>query len=120
HIHRVIIFAVAVVTLSFLSFALIHSVYAYNISAFFIGIGYGTLLPALQTIYIDMAPASQRGTANSTYLTGFDLGIGIGMLSGASIASAYGYANMYLFTSFLCLIGLLLYAFNSRKIFKKH
>lgn len=120
HIHRVIIFAVAVVTLSFLSFALIHSVYAYNISAFFIGIGYGTLLPALQTIYIDMAPSSQRGTANSTYLTGFDLGIGIDMLSGASIASAYGYANMYLFTSLLCFIGLLLYAFNSRKIFEKH
>lgn len=120
HIHRVIIFAVAVVTLSFLSFALIHSVYAYNISAFFIGIGYGTLLPALQTIYIDMAPSTQRGTANSTYLTGFDLGIGIGMLSGASIASSYGYENMYLFTSLLCFIGLLLYAFNSKRIFEKH
>lgn len=120
HLHRVIVFAVAAVTLSFLSFALIHSVYAYNISAFFIGIGYGTLLPALQTIYIEMAPASKRGTANSTYLTGFDLGIGIGMLSGASIASAYGYENMYLFTSLLCFIGLLLYAFNSRRIFEKH
>ncbi len=120
HIHRVIIFAVAVVTLSFLSFALIHTVYAYNISAFFIGIGYGTLLPALQTIYIDMAPASQRGTANSTYLTGFDLGIGIGMLAGASMASKYGFENMYLLTSLLCFIGLLLYTFSSRKIFEKH
>jgi MFS family permease len=120
HIHRVIIFAVAVVTLSFLTFALIHTVYAYNISAFFIGIGYGTLLPALQTIYIDMAPASKRGTANSTYLTGFDLGIGIGMLTGASIASSYGYENMYLLTSLLCFVGLLLYAFISRKIFDKH
>lgn len=120
HIHQVIIFAVAVVSLSFLSFALIHTVYAYNISAFFIGIGYGTLLPALQTIYINMAPASQRGTANSTYLTGFDLGIGVGMLAGASIASKYGYENMYLFTSLLCFLGLLIYAFNSRKIFDKH
>jgi len=120
HIHQVIIFAVAVVTLSFLSFALIHTVYAYNISAFFIGIGYGTLLPALQTIYIDMAPASQRGTANSTYLTGFDLGIGIGMLTGASIASAYGFENMYLFTSLLCFVGLLIYAYSSRKIFDKY
>lgn len=120
HIHQVIIFAVAVVSLSFLSFALIHTVYAYNISAFFIGIGYGTLLPALQTIYINMASASQRGTANSTYLTGFDLGIGVGMLAGASIASKYGYENMYLFTSLLCFLGLLIYAFNSRKIFDKH
>lgn len=120
HIHRVILFAVAVVTLSFLSFALIHTVYAYNTSAFFIGIGYGTLLPALQSIYIDMAPASKRGTANSTYLTGFDLGIGIGMLTGAAIASKYGFENMYLFTSILCFIGLLLYAFNSRRIFEKH
>lgn len=120
HIHRVIIFAVAVVTVSFLSFALIHTVYAYNISAFFIGIGYGTLLPALQTIYIDMAPASKRGTANSTYLTGFDLGIGIGMLIGANIASKYGFENLYLMTSLLCFIGLLLYAFNSKRIFEKY
>ena len=120
HIHRVIIFAVAVVSLSFLSFALIQTVYAYNISAFFIGIGYGTLLPALQTIYINMAPTSRRGTANSTYLTGFDLGIGVGMLIGASIASQYGFANMYLFTSFLCFVGLLIYAISSRKIFDKH
>src|SRR5690606_11951140 len=96
HLHRVIIFAVVVITISFVSFALIHTVYAYNISAFFIGVGYGTLLPALQTIYIEMAPASKRGTANSTYLTGFDLGIGIGMLVGASIAAAWGYENMYL------------------------
>lgn len=120
HIHQVIIFAVAVVTLSFVSFALIHTVYAFNISAFFIGIGYGTLLPALQTIYIDMAPASKRGTANSTYLTGFDLGIGIGMLVGASIASELGYENMYLVTALLCFIGLLLYVFSSRKIYERH
>ncbi|MFB5946465.1 MFS transporter [Albibacterium profundi] len=120
HIHRVIIFAVAVVTLSFVSFALIHTVYAFNISAFFIGVGYGTLLPALQTIYIDMAPASKRGTANSTYLTGFDLGIGIGMLVGASLASEWGFENMYLVTALLCLIGLLLYVFSSRKIYERH
>lgn len=120
HIHRVIIFAVAVVTLSFVSFALIHTVYAFNISAFFIGVGYGTLLPALQTIYIDMAPASKRGTANSTYLTGFDLGIGIGMLVGASLASKWGFENMYLVTALLCLVGLLLYVFSSRKIYERH
>ena len=120
HIHKVIIFAIAVVTVAFLAFALTNTLYGFVISAFFIGIGYGTLLPALQTIYINMAPASKRGTANSTYLTGFDLGIGIGMLTGASIASRYGFENMYLLTSFLCFLGLLLYAFNSRKIFEKH
>lgn len=120
HIHQVIIFAVAVVTISFVSFALIHTVYAYNISAFFIGVGYGTLLPALQTIYIEMAPASKRGTANSTYLTGFDLGIGIGMLVGASIAAAWGYENMYLITAALCFIGLLFYLFSSRNIYEKY
>lgn len=120
HLHRVIIFAVVVITISFVSFALIHTVYAYNISAFFIGVGYGTLLPALQTIYIEMAPASKRGTANSTYLTGFDLGIGIGMLVGASIAAAWGYENMYLVTAALCFIGLLFYVFSSRKIYERH
>src|SRR5690606_36564876 len=58
HIHKVIVFAIAVTAISFFAFSYFHNATAYYISAFFIGIGYGTLLPALQTIYINMAPAS--------------------------------------------------------------
>src|SRR5690606_30546527 len=115
HIHQVIIFAVAVVSAAFFCFSYFHNATAYYVSAFFIGIGYGTLLPALQTIYINMAPASKRGTANSTYLTGFDIGVGLGMLTGASIAETYNFEWMYRFTAILCFIGLILYILISRR-----
>lgn len=120
HIHQVIIFAVAVVSAAFFCFSYFHNATAYYVSAFFIGIGYGTLLPALQTIYINMAPASKRGTANSTYLTGFDIGVGLGMLTGASIAETYNFEWMYRFTAILCFIGLMLYILISRRIFETY
>lgn len=120
HVHKVLTFAIGVTSIAFFTFSYFHTVAAYYISALFIGIGYGTLLPALQTIYINMAPASKRGTANSTYLTGFDIGVGLGMLTGATIAEFHSFQFAYLFTSVLCAIGLLLYIFMSRHIYDRH
>lgn len=120
HLHKVIIFAVSIVCLGFFGFSYFHNAPAYYVSAFAIGVGYGTLLPAMQTIYIQMAPASKRGTANATYLTGFDIGVGLGMLVGANIADRYNFAQMYNFTAILCFIGLIIYIFISRNVFEKH
>ncbi len=75
---------------------------AFNLSALLIGIGFGMLLPSLQNIYINMVPANQRGTANSTYLTGFDLGIGIGMLARGSIAQNFnGFTSIFIAVQYL-------------------
>lgn len=120
HTHTVMVLALVVITIGFLCFALLEGVYFFCFSAFLIGIGYGTLFPALQTIYINMAPASKRGTANSTYLTGFDLGIGGGMLIGAYLGGRFGFSNMYLITAGLSLISLIIYWFNSRRVFEKN
>lgn len=120
HLHVVMMFALMLITIGFVCFALLHSIYYFCFAAFLIGIGYGTLFPALQTIYINMAPTSKRGTANSTYLTGFDLGIGIGMLFGAYLADGFGFANMYLFTAAACFVSLWVYWFNSRKVFERN
>lgn len=120
HTHKVMVVALLVIACAFVSFALFHSVFAFCVSAFFIGIGYGTLFPALQTIYINMAPSSKRGTANSTYLTGFDLGIGIGMMAGAYIADIYDFSTMYLITAGLIIVGLFLYWFNSKRVYERN
>lgn len=119
-IHQVMAVALLVIVGGFVCFALFHSVVAFCLSAFLVGLGYGTLFPALQTIYINMAPGSKRGTANSTYLTGFDLGIGIGMLVGAYIGDHYSFSTMYLITAGLCFIGLVIYWVNSRRVFEKN
>lgn len=119
HLHLVMTFALMAITAGFSGFALLHSIVAYCISALMIGIGYGTLFPALQTIYINMAPASKRGTANSTYLTGFDLGIGLGMLLGAYIAQYTGFSNMFLISGGLCSLAILIYHLNSKRVYEK-
>jgi MFS family permease len=120
HLHKVMVVAITVITIGFTSFALVQNMYSYCISAFLLGIGYGTLFPALQTIYINMAPASKRGTANSTYLTGFDLGIGLGMLIGAYLEDHFGFTSMYLLTAGSCLIALFIYWFNSKRVIEKN
>src|SRR5690606_610347 len=120
HLHKVMVIALFVIALGFVCFALFHSIYAFCASAFIIGIGYGTLFPALQTIYINMAPAAKRGTANSTYLTGFDLGIGIGMLLGAYLGDHFGFSKMYLFTAAACFISLIYYWLVSRNVFERN
>ncbi|KXK39553.1 MAG: MFS transporter [Saprospiraceae bacterium] len=120
HLHIVMMIAMCAIIVGFVSFAIFHNIIMYSASAFILGIGYGTLFPALQTIYINMAPSSKRGTANSTYLTGFDLGIGSGMLLGAIFAEKYGFASMYLITAGLCFVALVMYWLNSRKVYEKN
>ena len=65
--------------------------YAFTTSLFFLialllGIGFGTMFPAYNTLFVNLAPNNQRATATSTYLTSGDVGIGIGMLQGGYIA----------------------------------
>lgn len=120
HIHAVILTAISSITIGYIFFALFQNATFYSLSAFILGLGFGTLLPALQTIYINMAPATQRGTANSTYLTGFDVGIGIGMLAGAYIADVYDFKTMYLFVAVLSFVALIIYWTNSIKVYEKH
>lgn len=61
----------------------------YFTSAFVMGYGFGTLFPAFNTLFINMAPHTRRATANATYLTGWDLGIGLGMLTGGALSQIY-------------------------------
>lgn len=80
----------------------------YFLTAFLFGYGYGTMFPAYNTLFINLAPNSRRATANATYLTGWDVGIGAGMLIGGAI-SEYGYTYCYILGSALVLIALLIF-----------
>ena len=119
-IHQVNVCAMAIVAIAFLTFATIHNIYAFCISGLFIGVGFGMMFPALQTLYINLAENSQRGTANSTYLIGFDLGLAIGMLLGGFITGFFSFETLYLIASGLCMISVFVYWFSSRIIFEKN
>ena len=62
-----------------------------------LGVGFGIMFPAYNTLFVNLAPNSQRGTATSTYLTSWDVGIGIGMVTGGCIAELASFKIAYLF-----------------------
>lgn len=74
--------------------------------ALFLGIGFGTMFPAYNTLFVNLAPNHQRGTATSTYLTSWDVGIGAGMLMGGYIAQISTFKMAYLFGAALTVISL--------------
>lgn len=74
--------------------------------ALLLGIGFGTMFPAYNTLFVNLAPNSQRGTATSTYLTSWDVGLGIGMLIGGYIAEIASFRDAYLFGAVLTVVSL--------------
>jgi MFS family permease len=80
----------------------------YFLTAFLFGYGYGTMFPAYNTLFINLAPNSRRATANATYLTGWDVGIGGGMLVGGMISES-GYLYCYVLGAVFVVIALLFF-----------
>lgn len=82
---------VSIALCGYLLFALVHTPVGFYGAALVIGLGNGHLFPAFQTMFLNLATNDQRGTANSTFLVSWDIGIGIGILIGGSIAEHHGY-----------------------------
>lgn len=118
-IHIVSVSALTSLTLSFALFALLHTEAAYFACALAIGIGFGISVPAFQMLFVNVAPHNMRGTATSTYLTSFDLGVGIGMLSAGFISSHYDLATAYFIGSFSCLFSLLVYLLYAKPAYER-
>lgn len=85
-----------------------------------LGIGFGTMFPAYNTLFVNLAPNSQRGTATSTYLTSWDVGIGIGMLTGGYIAEIASFRISYLFGAALTVVSLFYFQFKAGPHFNKN
>ncbi|ALC05864.1 hypothetical protein CDES_07255 [Corynebacterium deserti GIMN1.010] len=59
------------------------------------GLGYGTLMPAAQTIAVSSVPANQIGAGISSLFLFTDIGIGLGPILLGILVSATGYSVMY-------------------------
>lgn len=88
--------------------------------ALLLGIGFGTMFPAYNTLFVNLAPNSQRGTATSTYLTSWDVGIGIGMLTGGYIAEMATFRMAYFFGAALTVVSLLYFRLKAAPHFLKN
>lgn len=75
--------------------------------ALFLGIGFGTMFPAFNTLFVNLSPNDQRGTATSTYLTSWDIGIGAGLMMGGYIGQVATFDKAFLFGACLTVLAVI-------------
>lgn len=92
---------------------------AYYLSAILIGLGNGHLYPAFLNMFVHVARHDQRGTANSSILTGWDLGFGIGCLLGGIVAEHFGYTATFWMVAAENTVSVILFFLASRQFFER-
>ena len=119
-IHWVSIVALVSLIIFFAVFATVHTTFVFFACALAIGLSFGVSVPAFQCLFVNVAPHSMRGTATSTYLTSFDLGLGIGMLSAGFIANIANLATAFGVGAICCLVSLIVYMRWVKASYEKH
>lgn len=105
----------------YLVFTAVPNLYGYYAAALMIGLGNGHMYPAMQTMFINLAPHERRGTANSTILTSWDLGVGIGIIGGGSVAEHLGsYSAAFWLAFAINVVGVLFFFTYARRSFLKY
>ncbi|MDR4930788.1 MFS transporter [Segatella bryantii] len=104
-------------SVGYLLFVSIHNPIAYYISAILIGLGNGHMYPAFLNMFISIAHHNERGTANSSILTGWDIGFGLGVLLGGIIAEHTSYDVAFWIVAAYNIIGVVLFYTCTRNNF---
>ena len=86
-------------------------------SALLIGLGNGHMWPAFQNMMISMAHHNERGTANSTILISWDIGMGMGVLVGGVVAEHLSYDAAFWTVALVNACGVLIYFLRTRNFF---
>lgn len=89
--------------------------FLFLLAGILIGLGYGALVPSLQTKAIQDAGPKRSGYATATFFTFFDIGMAIGSYLLGMIASNFGYENLYFTATFVIVFALAVYVVLNRK-----
>lgn len=108
------------VCLSLIGYVLFASglgAWSYYLSALFVGLGNGQMYPAFLNMFISVARHDQRGTANSSILISWDLGMGLGILLGGFVAEYLSYQAAFWVAAAMQAAGTLLFLLATRKFY---
>ena len=86
-----------------------YTAVAFLLIALCCGLGFGAAFPSFNALFINLGTHAQRGTATSTYLTTWDLGLGIGIFSGGMLAEHFSFSTAYLVASGSVLVSLIFF-----------
>ena len=101
----------------YILFVACHHPIGYYVSALLIGLGNGHMYPAFLNMFISVAHHNERGTANSSILTSWDAGFGIGILMGGVVAEWFDYTAAFWTVAIVNSIGVALFFIVTRQFF---
>ena len=99
---------------AFLLLAFAPNTATYILSAALAGYAFGGLEPSLQSMAVHTSSDETRGSANSTFLCGYDIGYGLGGGLAGSLITAMGYSSMWMIVSLACVVSVLIYVVWAR------
>lgn len=100
-------------------FAMSLGKWSYFLSPLLIGLGNGRMYPAFLNMFIKVARHDQRGTANSSILISWDLGMGLGILLGGVIAEYVSFSAAFWVTAAMQVTGAVLFFVATRGFYLK-
>ena len=105
----------AAMFVAFLLLAIFPNAITFYISAVLAGYAFGGIEPALQSMAVHISPPEERGSANSTFLCAYDIGLGCGGGIAGVLISAFSYKTMFLTVSVASIISVVIYIIWGRK-----
>ena len=106
--------------IGYIIFSFFKAEWAFYLAPFIIGLGNGHMYPGFQTMFINLADNSQRGTANSTMLTSWEAGVGLGVLFGGLISAYGGYHVAFLVALTINALGLIMFFLFTKNHFERN
>lgn len=110
-------FGVICSTFGYTLFVTSPAEWSFYLSAFLIGLGNGRMYPAFLTMFVNVARHDQRGTANSSILISWDMGMGLGILAGGVLVEYAGYDAAFWTTAACQGAGALLFLIATRRFY---
>lgn len=110
------------VVLSSIGYALFAASFgrwSYFLAPLLIGLGNGRMYPAFLNMFIKVARHDQRGTANSSILISWDLGMGLGILLGGVVAEYVSFSAAFWVTAAMQVAGAALFFAATREFYLK-
>ncbi len=104
----------AAMLVALLLLAFVPNSVTFYLAAALAGYGFGGLEPALQSMAVHTATDETRGSANSTFLCGYDIGYGLGGGVAGALISSVGYSSMWALVSLACVASVAVYFFWAR------
>jgi MFS family permease len=109
--NKIVYPSIVVFAIGMLFLGISSTSFMFLFAAALIGLGWGTLFPSFQTIAVQAAAPTRRGTATATFLSIYDTGIGLGSSIVGLLSAQIGLGTFYFFSAFYVLFGIALYYF---------